>query len=64
MDAMNEQQTATDDAKKTRGIECQHCGCKHFRVIYTRPAWGGRILRRHECRHCGRRMTTSEQPGG
>lgn len=43
-----------------RGLECRHCGCKHFRVIYTRPAWGGRIMRRRGCRHCGKRMTTWE----
>ena len=22
-----------------RGLESRHCGCKHFRVIYTRPVW-------------------------
>ena len=21
-----------------RGLECRHCGCKHLRVVYTRPA--------------------------
>ena len=47
-----------------RGLECRNCGCGHFRVIYTRRAWGGRILRRRECRHCGRRMTTYEQTAG
>ena len=47
-----------------RGLVCRHCGCKHFRVIYTRPAWGGRIMRRRECRHCGKRMTTLERPAG
>jgi len=47
-----------------RGLECRHCGCKHFFVVYTRPAWGGRILRRRECRHCGKRMTTWERAGG
>jgi len=30
-------------------------------VLYTRRAWGGRLLRRRECRHCGRRVTTYEQ---
>jgi len=54
-----------------RGIECPRCGCRHFRVLYlsacghaqagTRRAWGGRILRRRECRHCGRRVTTQEK---
>jgi len=46
-----------------RGLVCRHCGCKHFRVIYTRPAWGGRLVRRRECRHCGKRMTTWEKTG-
>jgi hypothetical protein len=46
-----------------RGLTCRHCGCKHFRVIYTRASWGGRIMRRRECRHCGRRMTTWERSG-
>ena len=49
-----------DPATDKRGIECRHCGCKHFRVIYTRAVWGGRIMRRRECRHCGRRVTTWE----
>jgi len=32
-----------------------------FHVLYTRAAIGGRILRRRECRHCGRRLTTYEK---
>jgi transcriptional regulator NrdR family protein len=44
-----------------RGLECPRCGCQHFRVVYTRPALGGRIMRRRECRHCGRRVTTYER---
>jgi len=47
-----------------RGLECRYCGCEHFRVVYTRPTWGGRIMRRRECRHCGKRMTTWEKVGG
>ena len=47
-----------------RGLECRYCGCKHFRVIYTRRSWGRRIMRRRECRHCGKRMTTSERTIG
>ena len=43
-----------------RGLECPGCGCTHFRVLYTRRALGGRLLRRRECRHCGRRVTTYE----
>jgi len=45
-----------------RGLECPRWGCRHFHVLYTRAAIGGRILRRRECRHCGRRVTTWEKP--
>lgn len=47
-----------------RGLECQRCGCRHFRVVYTRPGAGGRIVRRRECRYCGRRVTTIERVHG
>lgn len=51
---------ANDDQK---GLTCRHCGCRHFHVVYTRPTWGGRIMRRRECRNCGKRMTTWERAG-
>ena len=44
-----------------KGLVCPSCGCRHFRCIYTRPGWPGRIYRRKECRHCGRRVTTVEK---
>ena len=44
-----------------RGLECPRCGCRHFHVLYTSAAIGGRILRRRECRHCSRRLTTYEK---
>jgi len=46
---------------KQRGLRCPQCGCNHFWVVYTRRVWGGRIIRRRECRYCGRRMTTTER---
>ena len=49
------------EAREDRGLVCPQCGCRHFRVIYTRPARGGKLVRRRECRHCGRRMTTWER---
>ena len=52
-----------EPSQDKRGLECRHCGCKHFSVIYTRPTYGGRIMRRRECRHCGKRMTTWERAG-
>ncbi len=58
------QATAPPPDRERRGLECPRCGCRHFRVIYTRSAWGGRIVRRRECRHCGRRITTSERLSG
>lgn len=47
-----------------RGLRCRHCGCRHFRVIYTRKSWGEKLLRRRECRHCGKRLTTIERAIG
>jgi transcriptional regulator NrdR family protein len=54
---------STTAGQAPRGLECPRCGCRHFRVVYTRAAQGGRIMRRRECRHCGRRITTSERVG-
>ena len=58
--------------ENSRGLECRHCGCRHFRVIYARRGWGGKLIRPRECRHCGRRpqdvpsgrMTTWERAVG
>lgn len=50
--------------EEDRGIRCRECGCGHFRVVYTRPAWGGKLVRRRECRHCGQRITTWEREIG
>ena len=60
---MSEEGKSREDAKRDetrRGIECPKCGCRHSHVVYTRrgPA---RVLRRRECRNCGRRITTCER---
>jgi len=55
---------ATQNTAEQRGLRCPKCGCAHFRVIYTRRAWGGKLVRRRECRHCGRRVTTTERVSG
>jgi transcriptional regulator NrdR family protein len=55
-----EERIAKEKTENKRGIACPRCGCHHFRVLYTRRAMGGRILRRRECSHCGRRLTTYE----
>jgi len=52
------------EASDQKGLVCRHCGCRHFRVIYTRRALGGRLVRRRECRYCGKRMTTWEKASG
>ncbi len=51
-------------ADEERGLRCRHCGCKHFLVVYTRPALGRALVRRRECRNCGKRMTTWERTIG
>ena len=43
-----------------RGITCRKCGCRHFSVVYTRHVPGG-IRRRRQCRHCGKRIVTTER---
>jgi transcriptional regulator NrdR family protein len=43
------------------GLRCWNCGGHQFRVIYTRAAPGGKIIRRRACRKCGRRITTWER---
>jgi len=52
-----------DNPSQKRGLACPRCGCAHFRVLYTRAALNGRIMRRRECRYCGRRVTTYERVG-
>ncbi len=42
------------------GLRCRKCGRRRFRVIYTRPAPDGKVLRRRECRACATRFTTWE----
>lgn len=45
------------------GLECRHCGCRHFLTIWTRHELG-RVRRLRECRHCGARYHTEEQITG
>ncbi len=45
------------------GLVCRACGCQHFRVVYLKRLAGGVVMRRRECRHCGKRMTTRETTG-
>jgi len=54
-------ETPSDSKSTQRGIECPRCGCRHFRVLYTRAVSAGRLRRRRECRHCGHRVTTHEK---
>jgi transcriptional regulator NrdR family protein len=44
-----------------RGLRCPKCGCAHWRVIYTRARPGGRLVRRRECRNCGKGVITTER---
>jgi transcriptional regulator NrdR family protein len=47
-----------------RGLTCRQCGWRRFRVIYTRAALGGKVVRRRECRNCRTRVTTWERAIG
>ena len=48
---------------RPRGLACSHCGCRHLPVVYTRHTLDQRIMRRRQCRHCGKRVTTWEKAG-
>lgn len=61
---MSDRATRPKRDPEPRGILCPKCGCAHFEVVYTRRIPGGAIRRRRECRHCGRRVTTTERMGG
>jgi len=55
---------STETTSVPRGLICPKCGCRHFEVVYTRASPGGKIIRRRECRHCGKRITTWEREIG
>ena len=50
----------SDHSRSERGLECPRCGCRHFYTTHTEPLRDGRIRRRKECRHCGRKIVTYE----
>lgn len=41
------------------GIECPSCACRHHYTVRTSKI-NGKIRRRRECRHCGKRFNTYE----
>lgn len=57
----NKTDPPAEAADEEVGLRCRNCGCRHFFVVYTKGVRGGRILRRRECRHCGKRLTTYEK---
>ncbi len=58
---IQKQPNPVEKPDERRGLVCPRCGCEHFRVVYTRRAPGGKIVRSRECRHCGRRVITYER---
>ncbi len=57
------EESPDDDAAGGRGgLSCAVCGSRDFRVVDSRHDMkNNRIKRRRECRHCGRRVTTTER---
>lgn len=51
-----------DTPRVPAGLRCPKCGCCHFWTTHTEPLRNGRIRRRKECRHCGRKVVTLEAP--
>lgn len=60
---MNEERSEQVAEKEVepRGVRCPDCGCGHLPVLYTRHLEGGRVRRVRQCRHCGRRVLTTER---
>ena len=56
--------TKTDKPQPKCGLKCRGCGCGHFHLLYTRRTRGGRLIRRRQCRHCGRMVTAYEKVAG
>ena len=53
---------AAEDRDVGGGLACPDCGCRDFAVVYTRhDVRHNRIRRRRACRHCGRRVFTTEK---
>jgi len=62
---MSEEATnPTEQEEEPLGLRCARCGCRHFYVTHTEPLPRGRIRRRRQCRHCGRKIVTYEQKPG
>lgn len=53
---MNSEETP----KPERGIACPKCGCRHLLTTNTERLSNGRIRRRKVCRHCGKKLVTTE----
>lgn len=56
----DESPESLEPSTDVRGLECPECGCRHFYVIYTRRRQD-RIVRRRQCRHCGRLVLSVER---
>jgi len=61
---MGLQREAKKPEDEQLGLRCRQCGGQRFRVVYTRAAWGRKVVRRRECCQCGERVTTWERAIG
>jgi len=58
---MNEARANKQKPDEQPGLVCPKSGRCDFRVIYTRRACGGKVVRSRECRHCGKRVITYQR---
>ena len=58
---MGESPKQPGDRAAQVGLRCWKCGHCGFRVVYTRAARDGTIMRRRECLQCQTRITTWER---
>lgn len=56
-----ERRAESGELEEVIGVSCPDCGCEHLPVYYTRRRRGGKIIRVRICRHCGRKVLTTER---
>ena len=61
MTESGERKADSGEPEADLGVSCPTCGCRDLPVYYTRARRGGKIVRVRTCRHCGRRVLTTER---
>ncbi len=50
-----------NEGDRKTGLVCRKCGCQHFITIWVGHRPDGMVIRKKECRYCGKPITTKEE---